>query len=163
VIETTLTNLFTIQDEMDSKISYSEWREDCVVGNLITLKLRSDFIITVRLMSMEFSFDDPDSISLIFSDKNRLDDELTQLGEILGQAQNTSKSLSLNYYGYDKASKSTSSLLEFKNGIFNATLNKMQNNIPVIMYSFVITCFSNLIIIKCQNRISPLFIALSAN
>lgn len=126
--ETTISNLWTIQDNKDSIISYQVWRSQLVCGNIITLKFRKDYFIQVRLMSIEFDFDDLESVSLTFSDKSRIDDEFTQLGEIIKQADSTSKTISLNYYGIDQASKNTSSLLDFKNGTLNATLNKMQNN-----------------------------------
>jgi hypothetical protein len=127
-IDTTVSNLWTIKDEKDCYISYDDFRKDCVIGNLITLMFRNDYWLTVRLMSIEFDFDDLENVKLTFSDKSRLDDALTQMGEIQAQASRTATALSLAQYGYDTMAKKTSSISDFMNGALDATLNKMQSN-----------------------------------
>jgi hypothetical protein len=127
-IESSLNNLWTIQDGKDSKISYESWRNQLVCGNLITLKLRKDYSIQVRLMSVEYDFDNSESVNLIFSDKNRLDDELTQLGEIISQTQSSSKSFNANFHSFLNASKSTSDFNIFRTGSLTATNNQMKND-----------------------------------
>jgi hypothetical protein len=119
-IETTLSNLFTIMDE-----DYDDWQEDCEVGNLITLMFRENYWITVRLMIMEFDFNNLSEIKLTFSDKTRLDDKLTQLAETIKQSGRTSSSFSLGKYAYNAAASNTSDFLTFKNGILDATKNKL--------------------------------------
>ena len=122
---TTISNLYTISDDIDSKISYSTWREKFIPGNMITLKFRDDYTIQVRLMSLDFNFNSIDEIEATFSDKRRLDDELIQLSEVLAQADRTSSSFSLAKFGYDAASKQTSAVRDFMNGTLNATLNRV--------------------------------------
>jgi hypothetical protein len=122
-IETTLNNLYSMIDN-----AYDDWQDDCQVGNLITLFLRDDYWITVRLMSIEFDFNNLSDIKLVFSDKTRMDDKLTQLAEVIGQANRTSSSFSIGKYMYNKAADNISDLVQFRNGIFNATLNRMVSN-----------------------------------
>ena len=126
-IKITASNLFTIVDD-NQGLSYDKWKEKLVVGNLVSIKLRDDYIITVRLMKMEIDLDNPENIDLIFSNATRLDNELIQLGELQAQAGRTASALSLAKFGYDKASKLTNPVREFMNGTLNATLNKMINN-----------------------------------
>lgn len=121
------SSLYTIQDDKDELISYSEWREQLKVGSLITIFIDNTWT-TVRLMSIIIDFDNPEEIEMKFSSKNRLDDELTQLAEILADSGRTSRSMTLKQFGYDKASKLTNPVREFMNGTLNATLNKMVNN-----------------------------------
>jgi hypothetical protein len=77
---------------------------------------------------MEIDTDDPEKISVTFSDKTRLDDELVQLAEILAQSDRTSSSYSLAKMGYDAASKQASTVSDFMSGSFDATVNAMQSN-----------------------------------
>lgn len=127
-IDTSISNLWTIQDNKDNIISYESWRNQLVCGNLISLRLRPDYVVQVRLMVIEYDFDNFENVNLIFSDKNKLDDELTQLGEIISQAQSSSKSFSANYYSLLRASKSTSDLNAFRLGVINASFNQMKND-----------------------------------
>jgi len=122
------SNLFSMRDEPDSPISYSEWLSQFEVGNLITIKFREDYWVTARLIKMEIDFDNPSNIQLTFSNKNRLDNSLIQLGEITALAGRTASALSLAKFGYDQASKQVNEVREFMNGTFDATLNEMQNN-----------------------------------
>lgn len=124
-ITTTISNLFTIQDGKDSVISFESWKKQFVTGNLITLKFRDNYHITVRLMSMNINCDDAANIDVTFSDKNRLDDELVQLAEIIAQADRATSAYTLKTMGYDAAARQTSAFLDFKNGTLNATNNQM--------------------------------------
>jgi hypothetical protein len=121
------SNLYTIQDDKDELISYSEWREQLKVGSLITLFINSTWM-TVRLMSIIIDFDNPEEIELKFSTKSRLDDELIQLAEILADSGRAASTLSLKQFGYDAASKLVNQAREFINGTLNATTNAMINN-----------------------------------
>ena len=121
------TNLYTIQDDKDELIPYSEWVNQFKIGSLITLNLGSSYM-TVRLMTMIIDFDNPEEIDLVFSNKSRLDDELIQLAEIIADSGRTASSLSLKKMGYDAASKQTNQVREFMNGTFKASLNSFQTN-----------------------------------
>ena len=127
-IKTTISNLYTIQDDKDTKAPLSEWTNDLQLGNMITLILREDFYVTVRLLSIDFDLDNLSDIELTFSNRNRLDDSLIQLGEVIAQTNRTSKSFSLSQFGYDQASKITSPVREFINGTLNATKNAFATN-----------------------------------
>lgn len=122
------SNLFTIQDNCDSSISYIEWRDQFEVGNIINIRLRDNYTIEARLMSMSISFDNLEDIELTFSNKNRLEDSLIELGEIIANANRTASSYDLNKYGYNSASKITSEIREFMGSTFKATLNEMSSN-----------------------------------
>lgn len=121
------TSLYTIQDDKDELIPYSEWVNQFKIGSLITLNLGSSYM-TVRLMTMIVDFDNPEEIDLVFSNKSRLDDELIQLAEIIADSGRTASSLSLKKMGYDAASKQTNQVREFMNGSLKATLNSFQTN-----------------------------------
>lgn len=121
------TSLYTIQDDKDELIPYSEWVSQFKIGSLITLNLGSSYM-TVRLMTMVIDFDNPEEIDLVFSNKSRLDDELIQLAEIIADSGRTASSLSLKKMGYDAASKQTNQVREFMNGTFKASLNSFQTN-----------------------------------
>ena len=122
------SNLFSMRDEPDSPISYSTWISQFEVGNLITIKFRDDYYVTARLIKIEIDFDNPSDIQLTFSNKNRLDNSLIQLGEITALAGRTASALSLAKFGYDQASKQVNEVREFINGTLDATLNAVQNN-----------------------------------
>jgi len=126
-IKITASNLFTIVDD-NQGLSYDKWKEKLVVGNLVSIKLRDDYIITVRLMKMEIDLDNPQDIDLTFSNATRLDNELIQLGELQAQAGRTASALSLAKFGYDKASSITSDVQRFITGTLNATTNAMVSN-----------------------------------
>ncbi len=121
------TSLYTIQDDKDELIPYSEWVDQFKIGSLITLNLGSSYM-TVRLMTMIVDFDNPEEIDLVFSNKSRLDDELIQLAEIIADSGRTASFLSLKKMGYDAASKQTNQIREFMNGSLKATLNSFQTN-----------------------------------
>lgn len=122
------SNLFSMKDEPDSPISYSEWVNKLKVGNLITIKFRDDYWVTARLVEIEVDFNNLSEIQLTFSNKNRFDDKTGQLGEMIANAERTANSLSLFKYGYDQASKQVNEVRELINGTFDATLNAMQSN-----------------------------------
>jgi hypothetical protein len=125
---TSLSNLFTLVSGDDKKISFDTWKSQFQVGNIITLKFRDNYKVQVRLMSMEFDFDNQTDIVCTFSDKSRLDDELIQLAEILAQSNRTSTAVSLSKYGWSKASDVMSDARSFMNGTLTATNNKMASN-----------------------------------
>jgi hypothetical protein len=128
VYKTTGSNLFSIMEDRDNFISYKDIRQDLEVGNYITIKVRDDYYITVRLLSIEFDFDKLEDIELVFSDLPRETNTKSQYAEILAQATKTSSSYSFSKIGYDKAASITDEVQEFITGALNATLNKMVNN-----------------------------------
>jgi len=121
------SNLFTVQDNKDELISYLDWRNKFKIGSLITLFINNMWM-TVRLMSIIIDFDNPDDIELKFSTKNRIDDELIQLAEIIADSSRAASAITLKSLGYDAASKQTSQVREFINGSLNATLNAFKSN-----------------------------------
>lgn len=121
-------NLFTMMDESNSIIPYSDWVTQFEVGNLITIRFREDYFVTVRLVKKEFDYDNPTELQLTFSNKDRFEDELILLQDIMAQAGKTASTISLNKYGYDQASSITNEVRDFMNGTFDATLNKMRSN-----------------------------------
>lgn len=123
----TASNLFSICDNKEG-LSYQKWKNKLQLGNLITLQLRDDYCMTVRLIQMDIDFNDLTDIKLTFSNKNRLDNELVQFEEIVAQAGRTASALSLAKFGYDKAADMNSDIQRFISGTLNATLNKMVNN-----------------------------------
>jgi hypothetical protein len=127
-IEINASNLYTIQDEIDNRISYKEWREDFECGNIITLILRSGYYTMLRLIQLDIDFDNPRDMGLTFSDRPVQDDVRLQLGDLLAEASRASTSLSLAKFGYDKAANQTNKVREFMNGALNATTNAMINN-----------------------------------
>lgn len=121
-------NLFTMMDESDSAISYSEWVTQFEVGNLITVKFRDDYFVTARLVKKEPDFENRTDLQLTFSNKDRFEDELILLQDLIADAGKTASTISLNKYGYDQASSITSEVRDFMNGTFDATLNKMRSS-----------------------------------
>ena len=111
----TAENLFTISNHRDNEISYEDWLDNFQVNNLITVFIRDNYPTTPRLMSMKLDFDNPKDIDLVFSNKDRLDDNFTLLNEELANAGRTANTLSLNKIGYDQASKQRSEVREFMN------------------------------------------------
>lgn len=124
----TAENLFTISNHRDNEISYEDWLDNFQVNNLITVFIRDNYPTTPRLMSMKLDFDNPKDIDLVFSNKDRLDDNFTLLNEELANAGRTANTLSLNKIGYDQASKQRSEVREFMNSSFNATLNRIKSD-----------------------------------
>lgn len=122
------SSLYTIQNEKDSLVPYSEWIEKFQLGNKILIKLRKNYSIIARLMSISIDFDNPSDIELTFSNKDKIEDSLTELAEILADSGRTANAYTLKSFGYDKASKQTSSVIEFMTGSLNATLNSMKSN-----------------------------------
>lgn len=123
----TASNLFSICNSKEG-LSYDKWKNKLQLGNLITLQLRDDYWITVRLIQIDIDFNDLTNIKLTFSNKNRLDNELVQFEEIVAQSGRTASALSLSKFGYDKAADMNSDVQRFMTGTLNATLNKMVNN-----------------------------------
>lgn len=119
------SSIFTIQDNKDALISYKSFIEKFDVGNIITIKLRDDYWIEARLMKMTLDFDNLEDLDLVFTNKNKLEDELIELGELLADAGRTASSYSLKYFGYKKASEQSTSVREFMNGSLNATNNRV--------------------------------------
>ena len=127
-ISTSISNILTIQDESDSKVSYKSHRDKFVTGNLITLKFRDNFMVGVRLMSMKMFFKDRANLEVTFSDKSRLDDDLIQLAEILAQADRTSIAVSYEKIGWKNASDYTNEFKLFKDGMLNLATNAIKTN-----------------------------------
>jgi hypothetical protein len=125
--EITAKNLYTIQDN-DRVLSYDKWKEKLDVGNLITIRLRKELDVTVRILKIDFDFENLEEISLTLSNKSRLDDDLSVFEEVLADAGRSASALSLNKFGYDQAAKLSSPVREFINGTLNATQNAMQSN-----------------------------------
>jgi len=122
------SNLFSLQDDKDELIPYIEFRDSFDVGNIITLKLTDTFWITVRIMSMTVDFDNPSEIELTFSNKDRLEDELILLAEMLAESGRAASAYSMKSFGYNGASKQTSTVRDFMSGSLNATLNALKSN-----------------------------------
>jgi hypothetical protein len=127
-ITTTLNNILTIQDGKDAKISYKDQRSKFVTGNMITLKYRDDFIVGIRLMSLELDFNKKSDIPATFSDKSRLDDELTQLAEVLAQSNRSATTVSYEKIGWNNASSYTNEFKTFKNGMLDLAVNALKTN-----------------------------------
>lgn len=130
-IKITAKNLFSLIDDSTMKIGFEKWRKQLSVGNLVTLSLRKDLCTTVRILSIEVDFDDLENMSLTLSDKSSLDDNTIQFEELLANAGKASSTLSLKQFGYDQASKITSSVRTFMNSTLNAATNAMINNTNV--------------------------------
>lgn len=126
-VDISANNLFAIKDD-GGYTTYENMRQDCEVGNLLTIKFGNDNYTTARLVSLSIKFDDLFNIDLTFSDKSRFDSELIQLGGLLANAGRTASTINLNKIGYDAASNQVSLVRKFMNGSFNATLNSMVNN-----------------------------------
>ena len=122
------SNLYSIQDDKDSLISYNEWVEQLKLGNKILIKLRDDYSIIARLMSITVNFDNLSDIELTFTNKDSLEDSFSELAEIIAGAGRTANAYTLKSLGYDKASKITSPIREFINGTLNATKNAFVTN-----------------------------------
>ncbi len=122
------SNLYSIQDDKDSLISYNEWVEQLKLGNKILIKLRDDYSIIARLMSITVNFDNLSDIELTFTNKDSLEDSFSELAEIIAGAGRTANAYTLKSLGYDKASKITSPVREFMNGTLNATKNAFATN-----------------------------------
>lgn len=122
------SNLYTIQDNKDSLIPYEDWIEKFQLGNKILIKLRDNYSIIARLVSITVDFDNPSDIELTFTNKDRLEDSLIELAELIADSGRTAKTYTLKSFGYNKASQQTSSVREFINGIFNATKNAFVTN-----------------------------------
>ncbi|MDF2700782.1 MAG: hypothetical protein K0Q49_2345, partial [Haloplasmataceae bacterium] len=125
---TTMSNLFSIRDDKDSIISYSEWRNKFQIGNLITIKFTDTYYLTVRLIQISINFNNIEEIECTFSNKSRLDDELTQLAETIANSGKAANSYSLSKFGYDSASSINSEVRDFMNSMLTATKNAMASN-----------------------------------
>ena len=126
--KTSASNLFTINEDKDAFISYDNMREQLEVGNFITIKIRDDYYITVRLLTLDFDFSKLEDIELTFSDLPRNSDKQSQYAEILANASKTSSSYSFSRFGYDKAASITNDVQEFMTSTFKATTNALVNS-----------------------------------
>lgn len=119
------SNLYTIQDDKDALIPYEDWIEKFQLGNKILVKLRDNYSIIARLVSISIDFDNPSDIELTFTNKDRLEDSLIELAELISNAGRTANAYTLKSFGYNKASKQTSTVREFMNNSLNATTNRV--------------------------------------
>ena len=122
----TAKNLFTLSNK-NSKVSLQNWKEHLDVGNYVTIPYEKDSYITVRLLEIDFDFDNLSESELTLSNKDRYDKE-GSLSEMLANANRSAKTVSLKEFGYDQASKLTSPIRDFMNGALDATNNAMQSN-----------------------------------
>lgn len=123
---TTLNNLFTIIG--GEGLGFDSWKEQFSVGNIITLKLRDSYSVQVRIMSIEFDFNDLENMTVTFSDSSRTDSELELMAEIMAQAKSTSSSYNISKYIYDTSADQSNEVRNFITGTLNATVNKMVSN-----------------------------------
>lgn len=126
-ISADLNNLFTMQDNEATFGCYKEWRNKFVVGNIVTV-IMNNYTTTARIMEMTYDFENKEKISVVISDRSRFDNTFSELGSILSDAKNYSRSYSLNKYGYNKAKDMTSQVNDFINGSLDASQNNIYNN-----------------------------------
>ena len=120
-----VNNIFSIRDNEDSVVKYSDFREDVDLGNFITVKLRDDYWTTNRILEIDFDFDNLEDFELVLSEKSREDSRTTQMSEVLAGAGRTSASLDLYKYGYNQASSITGTVRNFMDSALLATQNRV--------------------------------------
>lgn len=92
------------------------------LGNFIHLGVNEKYIIHMRMISMEFDFDNLDSINIIFSDMLKVQNTQDDIKSIIEQANSSAVSYNFNKSQYDNASNQTNFVRDLKlNGLEAAT------------------------------------------
>lgn len=120
-IDTTLNNLFTLPE-------FKNYHDDFSLGNIITIKVSDYYIATARLLSIKIDFNKLEDISVVFSNRNRLDNSTIDLAKITAQAQNTSNAVSIGGKAWDVAAATSNILKERMSSALNAGVQEIKNS-----------------------------------
>ena len=124
----TIENLWSLHDEKDCVVSYDEYRDKFKLGNLVTVILNDSSWTTIRIIGIELDYNNREDAEITFSSRTRLDNPTFNLSEIQAQASRSYSAINMNKYSWNQAASQTSTVEEFRKGVFDATLNKMQSD-----------------------------------
>ena len=79
-------------------------------GNYIRIKLRDDYYVKARLLSMTFDFHDVSNFSVTFGNVMKNQNELFDVTEAIAQAQSAATSVSFNASYWSQAAKDTDNI-----------------------------------------------------
>lgn len=110
---------------------FYEFSKQLQLGCLITVDFdelyQGNHYIQSRLLKAHIEWDNPDNFQLEFSSKNKLDGKFA-FEEIVQQAKSSYSSIDTNRTGYNNAKNQTSTVKEFMNSSFNASINHLKSN-----------------------------------
>jgi hypothetical protein len=119
-IDTTLNNLFALPE-------FSVYQEDFELGNIVKIRFDKNRVATARLLSIKIDFEKIDDLSVVFSNRNKLDNNTIDFAKIQSQASQTSNSVSVGGIGWDKAASQTNIVQEYMNGSLNTANQEIVN------------------------------------
>ena len=97
-IDTKLSNLYMLPE-------FKNYQGDFWLGNIITIRVNKDYIATARLLSIKIDFEKLEDISVVFANRNRLDDSTIDFQKIQEQAKKASTSISIGGQKWDEAAR----------------------------------------------------------
>lgn len=120
-IDTTLNNLFMLPE-------FSNYHEGFSLGNIITIKFSDTLIATARLLSMKINFNKLDDLTVVFANRNKLDNSAIDLKKIIAQANSTSNSVAVSGLAWDKAASKTSEISTYMTKALNAAVQEIKSS-----------------------------------
>ena len=134
-IDTKLVNLLLLPE-------FKNYQGDFWLGNIISIKVNKNFIATARLLSIRIDFEKPEDISVVFANRNKLDDDTIDFQKIQEQATKASTSVSVSGQKWDEAAKYSYEFNKYKSEALNLATQELWNadNQEVTMGAYGIRC-----------------------
>jgi hypothetical protein len=117
-IDTTIANLFMLPE-------FKNYQGDFWLGNIISIKFNKDYVATVRLLSIKIDFEKPEDLSVVFSNRNKLDSSTIDFAKIQEQASQTSNSMNISGAGWDKAAKQVRTINSYMTDALNLATQEL--------------------------------------
>lgn len=102
---------------------FSPFRESLELGNGIYLNVGNGEIITPLIIEVEFSFDDKDKFSLVFSNRFKRHDYVNTLKDMVEESYSSSRSFDASKYIYNQSVQQASQVAKFMSDSLEAAKN----------------------------------------
>lgn len=102
---------------------FSPFRESLELGNGIYLNVGNSEIITPLIIEIEFSFDDKDKFSLVFSNRFKRRDYVNTLKDMVEESYSSSRSFDASKYIYNQSVQQASQVAKFMSDSLEAAKN----------------------------------------
>jgi len=120
-LETTLANLFMLPE-------FKGYQDDFELGNIIKVKVTKDNIAIARLLSIKIDFEKIDDLTVVFSNRNKLDSNSIDFAKTQAQANQTSNTVKVSGISWDKAADQTNVIQQYMNNALNAATQEIVNS-----------------------------------
>lgn len=99
-----------------------------ILGASVNLEVGEDNFVDAIILQINLDFDDPTNFSIVLSSKYRSSSAEWAFGDLYGEGSKISDNITFDYSGLKDAESYSNDLVDFMNGVLDATKNEIVNN-----------------------------------